>query len=289
MRPTPCNTPPLTKSWQRQQRYPSTPSLVNIASANPPHPTDTQTDLKTTLDDHTPIYLSASNTPSSQPLPRPLRFTPSHRTTYIKLGIGYSAVAIALYTFYLDYVLKKDFADTKAFTTLAVIAYFGLNAALTLWTWFGEKGLIFEGSRTGKSPATLQIHSLVPHRKFDPTYRISATWTAKGGRQTTRELTVPFTRFFAADGLFVPAAYEAWLRKEIPLFQDAVEPTRNDASSSLVTVEVPMPSLSAEPAAEEDDVVVIDGALAGGVDGSPSVASGNASAVGGKKRSKRKA
>lgn len=87
----------------------------------------------------------------------------------------------------------------------------------------------------------------------------------------------------------MPAEYEAWLRREIPLFQDVVESAKNDTSSSLVAVEVPMPSLSAEPAAEEDDVVVIDGVLAGGVDGSPTVASGNPSAVGGKKRTKRKA
>ena len=186
-------------------------------------------ELKTTLDDHIPIYLSSSKTPSSQPLPKNQRFTPSYTATYIRLGIGYSAVAVALYIFYLDYILKIKFENVKGVTALAVVAYFILNGALTLWLWFGERGLIFTGSRTdGLSTVTLKLHSHPPHRKYEPTYRFTASWTVEGGRSAleksgTLEIKAPFTNFFAADSHFVPEKFEAWLRKTIPVTARSLE------------------------------------------------------------------
>lgn len=117
----------------------------------------------------------------------------------------------------------------KGVTTLAVVTYFILNGALTLWLWFGERGLIFTGSRAeGSSKVTLQLHSQPPHRKYEPTYRLTASWKVEGGSSAAEksgnlEVKVPFTRFFASDGHFVPDEFEAWLRKTIPVTGGSVE------------------------------------------------------------------
>ena len=92
-------------------------------------------DLKNTTDDALPNYLTS------------LKFEQSHFLTDVRLALGYSAVVIAAVTFYLDYTLGWD--ETKEYTFWAVIAYFILNGALTLWIWFAEKGKIFNGSLGG--------------------------------------------------------------------------------------------------------------------------------------------
>ncbi|KAI9662125.1 MAG: Alpha subunit of the F1 sector of mitochondrial F1F0 ATP synthase [Alyxoria varia] len=194
-------------------------------------------DLKNTLDDHIPIYLSSQNTPSNKPLSAKQQFQSVHSKTYIRLGLGYGAVAIALYIFYLDYVQKKEFVDTKGVTLIAVIAYFILNGFLTAWIWLGERGIIFEGTRAetsggrGKSSSskpitTLQFHSHQPHQKYSPTYRLSATWNVTGAngysdpsKSGSKEISAPFTNFFASDGYFVAEEFEAWLKREIPVLE----------------------------------------------------------------------
>lgn len=179
------------------------------------------TDLKATLDDHLPVFLSSANTPSQQPLPRNLRFTPSHFLTYVRLAFGYSAVVIAAYIFYLDYILKKDFADTKQLTLYAVIAYFILNGALTGWIWFVEKGIVFTGERGDE--LLLKLRSLPAHKKYDPVYRLIATWNAKAKASETREISAPFPKFFSEDGYFVAQEFEGWLKTELPMLTGEVE------------------------------------------------------------------
>ena len=94
-------------------------------------------DLKNTTDDALPNYLTS------------LKFEQSHFLTDVRLALGYSAVAIAALTFYFDYKLGWD--ETKGYTFWAVIAYFILNGALTLWIWLAEKGKIFIGTLGGTS------------------------------------------------------------------------------------------------------------------------------------------
>ena len=65
--------------------------------------------------------------------------------TDVRLGLGYSAVVIAAATFYADYKLGWD--ATKAATLWAVIAYFIINGALTVWIWGVEKGKVFIGKK----------------------------------------------------------------------------------------------------------------------------------------------
>ena len=92
-----------------------------------------ETDLKNTTDDALPNYLTS------------LKFKQSHVLTDVRLALGYLAVAIAGATFYADY--KLGWEATKGWTLWAVIVYFILNSALTVWIWRFERGKIFVGER----------------------------------------------------------------------------------------------------------------------------------------------
>lgn len=91
----------------------------------------TAADLKNTTDDALPNYLTS------------LKFKQSHFLTDVRLALGYSAVVVAATTFYADYQLGWD--KTKYWTFWAVLAYFTLNGALTIWIWGVEKGSVFTG------------------------------------------------------------------------------------------------------------------------------------------------
>lgn len=91
-----------------------------------------QTDLKNTTDDALPNYLNS------------LKFKQSHNLTDVRLALGYAAVLIAGFTFYFDFKLGWD--KTKYWTLWAVVVYFLLNGALTLWIWKVEKGSVFVGN-----------------------------------------------------------------------------------------------------------------------------------------------
>lgn len=93
-------------------------------------------DCKNTTDDALQNYLNS------------LKFRQSHWYTDVKLAMGYTAVIIAAATFALDY--KLGFEATKQWTTLAVVAYFVLNAAFTYWIWQVEKGLVYIGAWKGR-------------------------------------------------------------------------------------------------------------------------------------------
>ena len=96
-------------------------------------------DLKNTTDDALAPYLTS--------LPKPYRFTVNNLNTDIRLLLGYSAVAIAGVTFYVD--RKLNWAALDAWVAGAVIAYFILNTALTYWIWGVEAGQVFSGTRDG--------------------------------------------------------------------------------------------------------------------------------------------
>jgi hypothetical protein len=65
--------------------------------------------------------------------------------------LGYSAVAIAAFTFYADRKLGWE-ATTSPWIIAAVVSYFILNSALTFWIWAVEAGEVFHGKRkTGET------------------------------------------------------------------------------------------------------------------------------------------
>lgn len=100
-------------------------------------------DLKNTTDDALPNYLTS------------LKFEQSHFLTDVRLVLGYSAVLIAAITFAFDYKLGWD--KTKDHTFWAVIAYFVLNGALTVWIWGIEKGKVFAGEFEDRQVCERQV------------------------------------------------------------------------------------------------------------------------------------
>lgn len=71
--------------------------------------------------------------------------------------IGYSAVAIAGATFYVDRILGWE-ATEAPWVSVAVVSYFILNSILTYWIWAVEAGEVFRGKR--KSGETVCVHYL---------------------------------------------------------------------------------------------------------------------------------
>jgi hypothetical protein len=104
-------------------------------------------DLKNATDDALAPYLTK--------LPSPYTFKQSHYYTNIRLLVGYSAVAIAAATFYLDWKLGWD--ATKNYTAGACLLYFTLNSFLTLWVWKSEAGKVFVGVRDGQQKVGLRL------------------------------------------------------------------------------------------------------------------------------------
>ncbi|KAI4211232.1 MAG: hypothetical protein LQ351_005916 [Letrouitia transgressa] len=155
-------------------------------------------DLKNTTDDALPNYLNS------------LQFKQSHTLTDIRLGLGYSAVVIAGATFIADYKLGWD--ATKVGTFWAVIAYFILNGALTIWIWGVEKGKVYIGER---DDTLLSIASSVTKHK--PVYRIKVRYSERKGDWQTKELSAPFTTWFDADGHFKALPFQRWLASQIPI------------------------------------------------------------------------
>jgi len=181
-------------------------------------------------------------------------------------------------------VQKVEFVAIKSLTAYAVVAYFTLNGALTLWTWFGDKGEVFAGSRFARGKTTaLRVRSLAPHRKYDPVYRIVATWDgAADGEMVEVERTVPFTRFFAEDGVFVHAEFEAWLRRELSVVGGPAAAVTTTEQPAFLA-QVPQEGVAVkEGLVEDDDIVMVVG------EEDVPVAAAASSVSSAKKRSKKK-
>lgn len=96
------------------------------------------TDLKNTTDDALPAYLTT--------LPKPYTFTQDHTKTNVRFALGYTAVAIAAFTFYADRKLGWE-ATRSPWIIAAVVSYFVLNSIFTFWVWAVEAGEVFRGRR----------------------------------------------------------------------------------------------------------------------------------------------
>lgn len=93
-------------------------------------------ELKNTTDDAVAPYLMR--------LPKPYTFTENNTKSNVRLILGYSAVAIAAFAFYKDYM--EGWEATQPWIFGAVVAYFALNCALTIWIWLVDGGQVFEGT-----------------------------------------------------------------------------------------------------------------------------------------------
>ncbi|KAL2759122.1 hypothetical protein ACRALDRAFT_1080669 [Sodiomyces alcalophilus JCM 7366] len=157
-----------------------------------------QADLKHTSDDTIANYLNS------------LRFTQSHTLTDVRLALGYSAFLVAGVCFAWDY--KLGFHATKLYTAAAVALYTLLNSALTLWMWFVEKGVVYEGT----SPDGEKISIASSTTKNDPVYNLEITLTPKSGSPVKINISRPFSQWFDSQGHFVAAPFQEMLASNVP-------------------------------------------------------------------------
>ncbi|KAF2750555.1 hypothetical protein M011DRAFT_395798 [Sporormia fimetaria CBS 119925] len=160
-------------------------------------------DLKNTTDDALPNYLHS------------LKFRQLHTKTDIRLLLGYSAVLIAGVLFYFDW--KFGWSVTKPYTLPAVVAYFLLNGCFTVWVFWVEKGLVYEGENGQGEKISIRSHT----NKHDPTYHLIVTITpsppSTSQKSTTLNISSPFTKWFTADGYFTAKPFQQFLASSVPL------------------------------------------------------------------------
>jgi hypothetical protein len=86
--------------------------------------------------------------------------------------LGYSAVAIAAFTFYADRTLGWE-ATTSPWIIIAVGTYFVLNSLLTVWIWAVEAGEVFAGKR--KTGETVRVYLFCQEQRQKANYLPSCT------------------------------------------------------------------------------------------------------------------
>ncbi|CEJ57771.1 Putative Signal peptidase complex component [Penicillium brasilianum] len=168
-------------------------------------------DLKSTSDDALLPYLTN--------LPAPYTFSVDNTKSNIRFVLGYSAVAIAGFTFYADRKLGWE-ATTSPWIITAVVSYFILNSALTFWIWAVEAGEVFYGKRT--TGETISISSSV--QKHSVPYKLHVVYKSPTGKVLQdKKFEAPFTNWFSADGVFHPEPYRRWLASEVDVLRLAAK------------------------------------------------------------------
>ncbi|RJE19673.1 Signal peptidase complex [Aspergillus sclerotialis] len=181
-------------------------------------------DLKTTTDDSLAPHLTT--------LPAPYTFTQDHSKTNIRFLLGYTAVAIAAFTFYADRKLGWE-ATQSPWIIAAVTAYFVLNSLLTIWVWGVEKGEVFRG-KTAKGDV-LSIRSSV--KKYTPLYKIHVRYTDASGKVLQeKDAETSFTTWFSGDGTFHPEPFRRWLASEVEVLKLAAKENEEKTGGASATV-----------------------------------------------------
>lgn len=120
-----------------------------------------QLDLKSTSDDALLPYLCT--------LPAPYAFKVDHTKSNIRFALGYSAIAIAAFTFYADRKLGWE-ATKSPWIIAAVVTYFTLNSLLTFWIWAVEAGEVFAGKRKTGETVSVSCSSIYVTRILTDTW-----------------------------------------------------------------------------------------------------------------------
>ncbi|OKP07490.1 hypothetical protein PENSUB_6079 [Penicillium subrubescens] len=166
-------------------------------------------DLKSTSDDALLPYLTN--------LPAPYTFSVDNTKSNIRFVLGYSAVAIAAFTFYADRKLGWE-ATTSPWIIAAVVSYFILNSALTFWIWAVEAGEVFHGKRK-----TGETKNSVP-------YKLHVVYKSPTGKVLQdKKFEAAFTNWFSADGVFHPEPYRRWLAGEVDVLRLAAKENEKKA------------------------------------------------------------
>ncbi|KAJ5261789.1 hypothetical protein N7497_004252 [Penicillium chrysogenum] len=152
-------------------------------------------------------------------LPPPYAFTPDYSKTNIRFLLGYSAVAIAGFTFYADRTLGWE-ATTSPWIIAAVGTYFVLNSILTYWIWAVEAGEVYSGKR--KTGETISVSSSA--KKFSKLYKLHVIYKSASGKVLQdKRCEAPFTTWFSADGVFHPEPFRRWVASEIDVLRLAAK------------------------------------------------------------------
>ncbi|KAF9894382.1 hypothetical protein FE257_007885 [Aspergillus nanangensis] len=196
------------------------------SSEVPKIPVYSVNDLKSATDDALIPYLSY--------LPQPYTFVQDHSKTNVRFLLGYSAVAIAAFTFYADRKLGWE-ATRSPWILAAVGSYFVLNSLLTYWIWAVESGEVFRGKR--KSGEVISLRSSA--KKHSPLYKLRVQYISAGGKVLEeKKIEAPFTGWFSAEGVFHPAPLRSWLASEIDVLKSAAKEKEKKAGGASNAVGV---------------------------------------------------
>lgn len=125
----------------------------------------------------------------------------------MRLTLGFLGTFLAALTFYQDFTL--GFEAAKTFTLYAVVAYFTINSALTLWVWGVEAGTVYVGKN--KEGEVVKVQTSV--KKGEPVWYYKITRTGK--KRSVSEGKAEFRQWFDDKGFFVRGPLEALLLKEV--------------------------------------------------------------------------
>ncbi|ATY62030.1 Signal peptidase complex subunit 2 [Cordyceps militaris] len=184
-------------------------------------------DLKNTSDDAIPNYLNS------------LKFKQTHTLQDVRLALGYSSFAVAALCFLWDYKLGWD--TTKYWTAAAVVVYMVLSGALTYWTTYKEKNVIYEGTTpSGDTQSTAngrkKIIVSTTTTKNIPIYNLDIVVRPKRaseGKPQTYTLAKEFAGWFDEIGYFVAAPFQEMLASAVPLI-GRQDPKRVKASQETL-------------------------------------------------------
>ncbi|CAI7571838.1 hypothetical protein N7509_004095 [Penicillium cosmopolitanum] len=175
-------------------------------------------DLKSTTDDALLPYLCT--------LPAPYAFKVDHSKSNVRFALGYSAIAIAGFTFYADRTLGWE-ATSSPWIIAAVVAYFTLNSILTFWLWAVEAGEVFAGKR--KTGETITVSS--SSKKFSKEYKLRVQYKSPNGKVLQdKRCEAPFTTWFSGEGVFHAEPFRRWLSSEIDILRLAAKENEKKAA-----------------------------------------------------------
>uniref|UniRef100_A0A060TAU2 Signal peptidase complex subunit 2 n=1 Tax=Blastobotrys adeninivorans TaxID=409370 RepID=A0A060TAU2_BLAAD len=148
-------------------------------------------DLKTTSDDHVASVVQK------------LGYKPDYSHEYLRLTLGYLAVAAAGATFYMDYYV--GFVQMQTYIAIAVAVYGVLTFAYNVLLWYVERGLVVKAK---KGDDILTIRTNTP--KATPVYKVTI-----GSSKGTHTVEGQFNDWFDPYGFIVYPKFEAFLTEAI--------------------------------------------------------------------------
>ncbi|KZV93029.1 hypothetical protein EXIGLDRAFT_749364 [Exidia glandulosa HHB12029] len=180
---------------------------VNNASAN---------EMKIACDDAVKRFLA-----------QPGAFNTIHMHTDVRLLLGWGAVIVAALTGL--YGWKMEFEKAKPVVTAGVVLYMILSSAQTLYAYFIEQNIVFEGKRKTlqrrkyaqieTERITLSSKTLPSTPSTPPKYEVSVSYvhSTNGGKlllgRARERAEMPYTAFFDAAGTMDQDRFDAWLHE----------------------------------------------------------------------------